>query len=132
MTLPEPMKAPSIDHDAFMAKRLADQEEWLQRANVAQAKAAHAFARLLKIAEESDTGQARRIALFLAGTFNGRAYPFDLYELRGLDVAIGDDMLVCLDALRWARADLFKLVPDGESRIEAMIKLWGIKPVPQE
>lgn len=76
MALPEPMKAPSIDHDAFMTKKLADREEWLRRANIAQAKAAQAFARLLKIAEESDTGQARRIALFLAGTFNGRAYPF--------------------------------------------------------
>lgn len=58
-----------------MTKKLADRE-WLQRANIAQAKAAHAFARLLKIAEESDTGQARRIALFLASTFNGRAYLF--------------------------------------------------------
>lgn len=99
---------------------------------MAQAQAAHAFARLLKIAEESDTGQARRIALFLAGTFNGRAYPFDLYELRSVDVAIGDDMLVCLDAHRWARADLFKLVPDGESRVEAMIKFWGIRPEPRD
>ncbi|MBT9464581.1 MAG: hypothetical protein IV113_11155 [Hydrogenophaga sp.] len=101
----------------------------MQCANTAQAQAAHAFARLLKIAEECDTGQAKKIALFLAGTFNGRAYPFDLCELRSVDVAIGDDMLVCLDALRWARADLFKLVPEGESRVEAMIKLWGIKLV---
>lgn len=130
MSLPEPMKAPSIDHDAFMAKRRADDEEWLRRANAAQAQAAHAYARLLKIAEESDTGQARKIALFIAATFNGRSYPFDLYELRSLDVSIGDDMLVCLDALRWARADLFKLVPDGESRVEEMIKTWGLKPVP--
>lgn len=126
------MKAPSIDHDAFMAMRRADDEEWLRRANAAQAQAAHAFARLLKIAEESDTGQARKIALFIAGTFNGRSYPFDLYELRSLDVSIGDDMLICLDALRWARADLFKLVPDGESRVEAMIGNWRIKPIARD
>lgn len=126
------MKAPSIDHDAFMAMRRADDEEWLRRANAAQAQAAHAFARLLKIAEESDTGQARKIALFIAGTFNGRAYPFDLYEMRSLDVAIGDDMLICLDALRWARADLSKLVPDGESRVEEMIRTWGLKPVARD
>jgi hypothetical protein len=43
-----------------------------------------------------------------------------LYDLRGLDVAIGDDMLVCLDALRWAKADLFNLVPNGETRVKGV------------
>ena len=74
-----------------------------------------------------DTGQASRVAKFLASTFNGRAHPFDLFDLRSLDVPISDDMLLCLDALRWARTDLYKLVPDGESRVKAVVKLWQIK-----
>ncbi len=127
MTLPKPQKAPEVDLEAIIAKQVADEHEWSRRATAVQAQAAHAFARLLEIAENSDTGQARRVSRFIAGTFNGRAYPFDLYDLRGLDVAIGDDMLVCLDALRWAKADLFNLVPNGETRVKGVIKSWDIK-----
>lgn len=126
MTLPKPQKAPEVDLEAIIAKQVADEHEWSRRATAAQA--AHAFARLLDIAENSGTGQARRVSRFIAGTFNGRAYPFDLYDLRGLDVAIGDDMLVCLDALRWAKADLFNLVPNGETRVKGVIRSWDIKP----
>ena len=48
-------------------------------------------------------------------------------DLRGLDVDIGDDMLACLDALRLAKLDLYKLVPNGEGRVEAVFELWGMK-----
>ncbi len=47
--------------------------------------------------------------------------------MRGLDVAIGDDMLACLDALRWAKSDLYQLVSEGAKRVEAVIEAWGLK-----
>ncbi len=97
------------------------------RAMAAQAKAAQAYAKLLKIAETIQSGQAKRIAQFLASTYNGEVFPWDPYDLRGLDVDIGDDMLACLDALRWAKLDLYKLVPNGEGRVEAVFELWGMK-----
>lgn len=97
------------------------------RARGATQPAALAFARLLTLAEEDDSGQTPRIARFLAGTFNGRAFPFDLYDLRAVDVAVSDDMLTCLDALRWARADLHTLVADGEARLRAVIRRWGLR-----
>lgn len=90
---------------------------------------AQAFARLLKIAEERESGQPRRVAQFVAATYNGRAYPFDLFELRAVDVDISDDMLCCLDALRWGRSDLYRLVPDGERRVRAVIRQWGFGAV---
>ena len=62
------------------------------------------------------------VALFIASTFNGRKFPFDLFEMRAVDVEISDDMLCCLDALRWGRADLYRLVPDGESRVRRVIR----------
>ncbi len=124
--MPKPQKAPEIDLEAIFAKTNADEDEWMRRATPAQAQAAQAYARLLDIAEKSDTGQARRIARFIAATYNGRAYPFDLFDLRGLDVAISDDLLACLDALRWAKEDLFKLVPNGERRVKSVIQSWGI------
>jgi hypothetical protein len=109
-----------------MDEGLNDLATWAQRATKAQAAAAQAYARLLHLAESSDSGQVRRVAQFIASTYDGAAFPFDLFELRTLDVAISDDMLVCLDALRWGKADLFKLVPDGESRVKAVCAAWGL------
>ena len=104
-----------------------DLDDWSRRAAAAQAKAAHAYARLLSLAETHDSGEAGSVARFLAGTYDGEAFPFDLTLMRTVDVAIGDDMLACLDALRWARADLYKLVPDGARRTERVIERWGMK-----
>jgi len=105
--------------------RLLSYEE---RSAEAQAKAAQAYARLLHLAESHDSGQIRKIAQFLAATYNGAAFKFDLFDLRILDVAISDDMLAALDALRWGKADLFRLVPDGEKRVQAVIESWGPQP----
>lgn len=86
---------------------------------------------MLTIAESSDTGQASRIAQFIAATFNGQAYKFDMFDLRTVDVEISDDMLICLDALRWGKADLFTLVPDGNGRVLGVIKAWNLLPPEQ-
>lgn len=102
-------------------EQLARGREWEARALQAQAKAAQSYLRLVELAERSDTGQARRIARFIASTYNGERYPFDLFDLRMLDVALSDDVLVCIDALRWGLADLYKLLPGGERRVTAVL-----------
>ena len=106
---------------------LSDEEKWTRRASAAQAEAAQAYARLVATAEDQSSGQVRRIAAFLASTYNGHVFRFDPYELRAVDVAISDDMLVCLDALRWAKADLHTLIPDGDRRLRAVIDRWGFE-----
>jgi hypothetical protein len=97
------------------------------RSRQATQAGAQSFARLLELAEERDSGQIARIARFLAATYNGQAFQLDPFELRAVDIAIGDDMLCCLDALRWARADLYTLVPNGDARIRAVIERWGLQ-----
>lgn len=97
------------------------------RSRAATAAGAQAFARLLHLAEERDSGQIGRVARFLAATYNGLAHPLDVFELRAVDVAVSDDMLLCLDALRWGRADLHTLVPDGDRRMQAVIRRWGLR-----
>lgn len=87
---------------------------------------AQAFARLLQLAETRDSGQIPRIARFLASTYNGQAFPLDPFDLRAVDIAISNDMLCCLDALRWGRADLHTLVPDGDARMRRVIERWGL------
>ena len=100
---------------------------WAERAQRAQAQAAQALERLLRLAETRDSGQIRHVACFIASTYNGQVFPLDPFDLRSVDVAISDDMLICLDALRWGKTDLYKLVPDGETRILAMCDTWGLQ-----
>ena len=93
----------------------------------ATATGAQAFARLLTLAEQRNSGQIVRVVQFIAATYNGQAFAFDLFDLRALDIDISDDMLRCLDALRWARADLYTLVPDGDARVRSVIDRWGLQ-----
>lgn len=102
-------------------------DEFQTRSRAATATGAQAFARLLCLAEERDSGQIVRVARFLAATYNGQAFPLDVFELRAVDVALSDDMLHCLDALRWGRADLHTLVPDGDRRMQGVIARWGLR-----
>ena len=97
------------------------------RASEATRKGAQAFGRLLKLAEQRDSGQIGRVVQFIAATYNGDAFKLDPFELRAVDVAISDDMLLCLDALRWARCDLYRLVPDGDRRVKDVIERWGLR-----
>ncbi len=96
------------------------------RSRDATASGAQAFARLLVLAEQRNSGQIARVVQFIAATYNGQAFAFDLFDLRAVDIEISDDMLRCLDALRWARADLYTLVPDGDARVRSVIDRWGL------
>jgi hypothetical protein len=106
---------------------LDDVDAFAVRSDDTTRKGAQAFARLLRLAETRDSGQIPRIACFLAATYNGQAFPFDLFEFRAVDIAISDDMLCCLNALRWGRADLHTLIPGGDARMRAVIERWGLR-----
>ena len=108
-------------------EKLDDLDTFAARSGEATRKGARAFARLLQLAETRDSGQIPRVARFLAATYNGQAFQLDPFELRAVDIAISDDMLCCLDALRWGRADLYTLVPDGDARVRAVIDRWGLR-----
>jgi uncharacterized membrane protein len=97
------------------------------RSRDATALGAAAYARLLALTEHYDSGQIARVVRFIAATYNAQAFSFDLFDLRTLDVAISDDMLLCLDALRWGVADLYKLVPDGDARVRSLIDRWQLR-----
>ncbi len=111
-----------MSHDSIEAELRGHED----RSRQATHAGAQAFARLLALVEERNSGQILRIARFLAATYNGTAFPLDPFELRAVDIAISDDMLHCLDALRWSKADLHTLVPDGDARMRAVIERWGL------
>ena len=97
------------------------------RSRDATSTGAQAFARLLALGEQRNSGQIVRVVQFIAATYNGQAFAFDLFDLRALDIDISDDMLRCLDTLRWARVDLYTLVPDGDARVRTVIDRWGLQ-----
>ena len=92
-----------LDPDDYMQRRVLRKGE-------ATAKGEHALQLLLQLNEARDSAQVRRVALFIAATYNGETFPFHLSELRTLDRAIRGDLLLCIDALRWGQSDLHSLV----------------------
>ena len=60
-----------------------DMQRMLLRKAEATAGGGHAYQRLLQITETGDSGQVRRIAYFLAATYNAEAFALDLFELSG-------------------------------------------------
>ena len=101
-------------------------DSYQARSRDATSRGPEAYVRLLTLAEHHDSGQIARVVRFIAATYNGQVFSFDLFDLRTLDVAISDDMLLCLGALRWGVADLYKLVPDGDARVRAVIDRWQL------
>lgn len=106
------------------------QAEWADRARAATAAGTTAFNRLLELCESpitAGTGQASTVARLIAGLYNGEDFPIDPYALRSLDVAICDDVMACLDALRWGKQDLHTLVPRGDERTRTVLERYGIE-----
>lgn len=95
------------------------------RAQVASEGVA-ALKRLYPIALR-DTGQAKIVAKFLAGLYNGYRFPFDLTDLRMIDDSIFEDCMALLrmDA-RQCEQEVHQYFDDGSSKWEKMIRDWGL------
>lgn len=101
--------------------------EWDARARRSLADGGRAFERLLFMAEKNvDTGQASVVASFISSVVGFSK--FDLYDLRNLDVDISDDVMVCIDTIRWRKAHLADLVPSGWLRAHAICNDRGFAP----
>lgn len=86
-----------------------------------------ALFRLYEVAQ-GDTGQCRTIVRFLAGLYNGSAYPFDLTDLRTIDHALFEDSMAVLrmDARHCAQ-EVHNYFDNGDSRWQKMISDWHLK-----
>ena len=108
-------------------QQLAREREWEARALQVQAQAAQAYLRLVDLAERSDTGQAGRVARFLASTYQNGART--LLTCSTCACWTSTAFRRCADVHRCTalgQADLYKLLPDGERRIAAVITLRGL------
>jgi hypothetical protein len=81
--------------------------------------------------EHPTTGQAGRLARFLAGVYNGSDYPFDLTELRGLDTALANACLDYLNYDRLAKREVHHHLAGGDRALHQWIKDYRIEPALQ-
>lgn len=112
-----------MSEEAFEAREAA----FIARAQEIQGRAAQAFERIVSLAETQRSGQPRRVAGLIASLYAGDVFKMDPNDLRPLDVAISDDVLVCLDAIRWGRCGLEVLIPEGDKRVQRVLEIWGIE-----
>ncbi len=82
-----------------------------------------ALHRLMPIARR-DTGQSRSVALFLLGLYNGFRFPFDLYELRGLDYEVMEDCLAVLRMDANALKEVHLYFENGSTVFETLAMKW--------
>lgn len=83
-----------------------------------------ALRRLMKVALD-DTGQSRVVGCFLLGLYNGPDYPFQLTDLRSLDMALHIDCLAVL-AMDWTPVhEIHELVPHGTQIFRELVQRWG-------
>jgi hypothetical protein len=107
-----------VDHEGTLLERARMLGEEV-RSHEATELGLAAFDRLLRRAEERDARHSRDIFAFVGAVWSNR--PLPLNTLRGLDAAVGDDMLAVLDAFRYARLDLVEAVEGGPRRVARLL-----------
>lgn len=95
------------------------------RSHEATVKGRIAFERLLEMAETRNSGQIKTIARFLWATWHGgEESRFDIFDLRGLDTKIADDILSVIDAIRWRDVPVYLLAENLDKRMPKMLECW--------
>lgn len=103
------------------AKRQAERPE-------IEVKGREALGRLFTVAQ-GDTGQARRIAAFLLGCYNGTRFPFDLTNFRGLDYELFDDCMAVLRMDYQPQQEVHNYFDRGGQRFEKLASDWNLTDV---
>ncbi len=74
------------------------------------------------------TGQARRLVKFLAGVYNGEDYPFDLGELRALDIELANACLDYLNYDRLGKHEVHKHLTNGDRDLHRWLERYELLP----
>jgi hypothetical protein len=99
-----------------------DDNEIMERARTGLRKVVKA------IEDNPGTGQVGRLVKFLAGVYNGHEFPFDLTDLRALDVELANACIDYLNYDRLAKAEVHTHLPDGGRQMQWFIAQHGIRP----
>jgi len=83
------------------------------------------------IETNSGTGQSRRLVRFLAGVYNGSDFPFDLTDLRVLDIELANACIDYLNYDRLAKAEVHTHLPGGGKQMQAILHNAGVQRGPR-
>ncbi len=128
---PQPMRKQEFPPEVlaeFARQRAEDEKERTQRPTL-EAAGFEALQRLYAVANDH-SGQCRYVARFLLGLYNGRRFPFDLTDLRGLDRALFEDCMTVLrmDA-RVTSREVHTYFDKGGTKFEALAERWRVQDV---
>ncbi|MCU1740043.1 MULTISPECIES: hypothetical protein [unclassified Pseudomonas] len=84
----------------------------------------YALNRLVHVAQQ-DFGQSRIVGRFLLGLYDGDSYPFDLTELRLLDLALFQDCMSVLSMDYQPEVEVHQRVENGQSIWTQLVKRWA-------
>ena len=117
-----------IDDDSAGKRELAAYRSRLRTLQAAihedRAAGELALRRLLPIAQ-GPSGQCKHVARFLLGLYNGRRFPFNLNDLRGLDCDITLDCLAVLKMDTHPLMEVHEYFPNGGQVFERLAADWG-------
>lgn len=115
---------PSPAAQAAFAKHIEERNAYTAALPGIRKEGEAALRRLLPIAQ-GHSGQCRDVAAFLLGLYNGQRFPFNLIDLRGLDLAIHNDCMAVLRMDHSPAQEVHKYFPDGGRLFEELAAQWG-------
>lgn len=83
-----------------------------------------ALARLVPVAVR-DTSQGRVVGRFLLGLYDGQCYPFDLTDLRALDLVLFEDCLKVLMMDYSPEVEVHERIPEGQAIWKHLVQMWS-------
>lgn len=101
-------------------------EAWRESLPKIRLEGAAALGRLMPLAER-DTGQSSVVARFLLNLYNGSRFPFDMTDLRRLDLSIFEDCMAVLQMDYSPEWEVHRYFEDGGNRFEKLARDWGFK-----
>lgn len=107
-------------------EQIREAQAYQQRRQALITAGLQALNRLITVAVRP-TGQGRVIGRFLLGLYNGPEYPFDLTELRGLDLTKFDDCLRVLMMDYSPEVEIHERVPNGFAIWAELVTMWAPK-----
>lgn len=113
-------------NDLNLRDQLAKQQAYRAQRQVLVTNGLQALNRLIPVAVRP-TGQGRAVGRFLLGLYNGPEYPFDLTELRGLDLAKFEDCLRVLMMDYSPEVEIHERVPNGGAIWGELVAMWAPK-----
>ena len=86
-----------------------------------------ALHRLVPVAQ-LDSGQSGIVGRFLLSLYNGKAFPFPLTDLRGLDTTLWNDCLAVLRMDRRPEQEVHEYIEDGDAIWSQLKRNWASRP----